>query len=111
MASSITHSATSTLHKSSDHPPTHNSERADLSFREQTTNVQYAGFTDEYRDNTRVGVIPADQALKAVLSPVLKDAKKAMTLKNVELVTWKEQDPEDPRQWSNSYRWCESSQF
>jgi hypothetical protein len=37
---------------------------------------------------------------------VLKDEEKAQTLKEVELVTWKENDPEDPRQWSKAYRWC-----
>ncbi|PCH37676.1 MFS general substrate transporter [Wolfiporia cocos MD-104 SS10] len=35
----------------------------------------------------------------------LKDPEKAKQLKDVKLVTWLPNDPEDPRNWSNTYRW------
>jgi hypothetical protein len=111
-------SSSSTLHESSGYSPLatplHDPHRADLSFPEQTTNTRLAGFTDEYRAVTRKGTIPANQALKPIPSrasetpAILKDTEKALALKDVQLVTWKENDPEDPRQWSRLYRWCES---
>lgn len=110
MASSQSSSATATLH---DVPlSVHDPERADLSFPSQTTNVQYAGFTDEYRKVTHDGLIPADLALRPIPTHVthvpaaLGDSEKAVKLHDVQLVTWKEDDPEDPRQWSAAYRWC-----
>ncbi|KZV96667.1 MFS general substrate transporter [Exidia glandulosa HHB12029] len=103
-------SATATLHE----VPlahVHDARRADLSFPQTTTNTDYAGFSDEYRNVTHDGLIPADLALKprpthASIRPLaLKDSEKGFKLHDVQLVTWKENDPEDPRQWSDAYRW------
>jgi multidrug resistance protein len=115
MDTSALPSTSSTLHEAHGFAPltpVHNPNAADLSFPSQTTNTHEAGFTDEYRAITRKGTIPADKALKPIPSratgpvpPVLQDAEKALALKDVQLVTWKENDPEDPRQWSNLFRW------
>lgn len=92
-------------------PPTHDSTRPDLSFPFETTDIERGGFTDEYRTTTRTGYVPADTALRPIPSHVstlpgaLRDAEKAGTLKDTQLVTWLENDPEDPRNWSKLYRW------
>lgn len=111
------HSASSTLHNSpgvSAHlhrAPTHDSERVDLSFPSQTTDVARAGFTDEYRATTRTGLIRADTALRPIPSrasatpTVLVGDVEKNRLKDVRFVTWRDSDPEDPRNWSNAYRW------
>lgn len=110
------HSSASTLHDTPGlshnlhRAPTHDSGRADLSFPAQTTDVAQAGYTDEYRATTRTGLIRADAALRPIPSRVsatptaLLDAEKTH-LKDYQLVTWKEGDPEDPRNWSKTYRW------
>ena len=90
----------------------HDDRRPDISFPFQTTNVPLGGLTDEYRAITDTGYLPADLALRPVPSRVyrlpeaLADPEKAKALKEMKLVTWKEGDPEDPRNWSNLYRWC-----
>ena len=94
-------------------PPTHDPRRADLSFPFETTDLERGGFTDEYRAATHTGFVSADTALRPIPSHVstipgaLRDLEKAATLKDTQLVTWLENDPEDPRNWSNLYRWCE----
>ncbi|KAJ6460766.1 MFS general substrate transporter [Mycena vitilis] len=119
---STVNSTTSTLH---DHDPvpeefrelqlirskTHDDRHADLSFPSQTTDITEGGFTDEYRVSTRSGFMDARTALHPVLSRVsepphaLVDPEKAAELTKVHLVTWKEDDPEDPRNWSVPWRW------
>lgn len=90
----------------------HNDNRPDLSFPFATTDLNRGGFTDEYRAVSESGFMPADLALRPVPSHVyrlpqaLADPEKARELKQMKLVTWKEADPEDPRNWSNAYRWC-----
>lgn len=93
----------------------HDDTRADLSFPFGTTDVNRGGFTNEYRAVSESGYMPADLALRPVPSHIyrlpqaLADPEKARELKQMKLVTWKERDPEDPRNWSTSYRWCTSS--
>lgn len=90
----------------------HNDNRPDLSFPFATTDTSRGGFTDEYRAVSESGFMAADLALRPVPSHVyrmpqaLADPEKARELKQMKLVTWKESDPEDPRNWSNAYRWC-----
>ncbi|KAH9939282.1 MFS general substrate transporter [Epithele typhae] len=89
----------------------HHDERPDLSFPFSTTDTGRAGYTNEYRAVSAEGYIPADLALRPVPSrvyrtpQVLADPEKARSLKHMKLVTWKEDDPEDPRNWSSTYRW------
>ena len=93
-------------------PPSHDPNRPDLSFPFETTDTQRGGFTDEYRITSKTGYITADLALPPVpshyhtLPAVLADPEKAIRLKQVKLVTWYENDPEDPRNWSKAYKWC-----
>ena len=93
-------------------PAAHDPARPDLSFPFATTDTELGGFTDEYRTTSKTGYITADLALRPVpshihrLPAVLADPEKALRLKQVKLVTWLENDPEDPRNWSNAYKWC-----
>ncbi|EIW51893.1 MFS general substrate transporter [Trametes versicolor FP-101664 SS1] len=92
-------------------PASHDPDRPDISFPFQTTNTVEGGFTDEYRVTSKTGYITADLALRPVpsryhkLPAVLADPEKAFRLKQVKLVTWYENDPEDPRNWKNAYKW------
>ncbi|KAF7318168.1 MFS general substrate transporter [Mycena chlorophos] len=104
-------SATTTI---VDLPPalkTHDDGAPDLSFPLQTTDVAEGGMTDEYRISTRSGTIAARDALYPVMSRTVEvphallDPEKADKLSRVLLVTWKEKDPEDPRNWSSLWRW------
>ncbi|CCM05122.1 uncharacterized protein FIBRA_07330 [Fibroporia radiculosa] len=94
-----------------DHPLSHDPHNPDLSFPFTTTNVSQGGFTNEYRTVSKTGVVPADLALQPIPTRLpetpaaLRDPEKAATLKDVQLVTWLPNDPEDPRNWSNMYRW------
>lgn len=95
------------------HPgPHHDPNSPDLSFPFATTNVQEGGMTDEYRLVSSTGLISADTALRPIPSHVsqppnaLRDPEKAKHLKDIKLVTWLENDPEDPRNYSNAYKWC-----
>ncbi|OSD04427.1 MFS general substrate transporter [Trametes coccinea BRFM310] len=89
----------------------HDDTRPDLSFPFGTTDLNRGGFTNEYRAVSETGYLPADLALRPVPSHVyrlpqaLADPEKARELKQMKLVTWKEGDPEDPRNWSSLYRW------
>lgn len=93
-------------------PTSHNPNNADLSFPFATTDIDRGGFTEEYRTTSKTGFVPADLALRPIpthfseLPGALRDPEKARGLKDVKLVTWLPNDPEDPRNWSNAYRWC-----
>lgn len=96
-------------------PLSHDGARADLSFPFETTDLERGGMTDEYRIVSRLGMIPADEALRPIPSrlyriPTALRREKGI-LRETQLVTWRENDPEDPRNWSNSYRWCRSSTY
>ncbi|KAF7301058.1 MFS general substrate transporter [Mycena indigotica] len=90
---------------------THDDGAPDLSFPFQTTNIFEGGITDEYRTSTRTGFVDARHALHPVPSRgaapphVLLDPEKADQLGRVLLVTWKEDDKDDPRNWSPVWRW------
>ncbi|KAJ7071730.1 MFS general substrate transporter [Mycena belliarum] len=87
---------------------THDDRAPDLSFPFQTTDLSEGGFTDEYRISTKSGLIDARHALHPILSRVPSapaDPEKAEKLLHVQFVTWTENDPEDPRNWSSLWRW------
>ncbi|KAI0782198.1 MFS general substrate transporter [Abortiporus biennis] len=90
----------------------HDPNQPDMSFPFQTTNVAEGGFTDEYRVTSATGYVAADSnALRPIPSHVsetpaaLRDPEKAAQLEKVKLVTWLDNDPEDPRNWSDLYKW------
>ena len=89
---------------------THDPNRADLSFPYQTTDIDEGGFTNEYRSATTTGLIKFQNALRPVPSRLIKgaldDPEKAKRLRDMHLVTWLENDPEDPRNWSKTWKWC-----
>lgn len=90
----------------------HNPNLPDLSFPFQTTNIEQGGFTEEYRTVTRTGFMNADTALRPIPTHVsvaplaLQDPEKARNLKHTKLVTFVPNDPEDPRNHSNLWKWC-----
>ncbi|TFY65003.1 hypothetical protein EVG20_g5754 [Dentipellis fragilis] len=90
-------------------PLSHVSTNPDLSYPFQTTDPIHGGMTDEYRTVSRTGTVPLSSALHRaptkLASDPLADPEKARRLKDVQLVVWKPDDPEDPRNWSNLYRW------
>ena len=96
-------------------PPSHDPNAPDPSFPFASTNIAQGGMTDEYRVVSPTGMISGDKALRPIPSnhsvtpPVLRDPEMARELKNVKLVTFVPNDPEDPRTWSKLYKWCTSS--
>ncbi|PBK95806.1 MFS general substrate transporter [Armillaria gallica] len=79
----------------------HDSTRADLSRPSRSV-------TQEGRDISHKGYVKFESALQPVhegLPDLLKDPEKARTIKDLYLVTWLENDPEDPRNWSPAWRW------
>jgi hypothetical protein len=94
-----------------DRIPTHDDARADISFPALTTDLARAGYTSEYRAVAPTGLVRADTALQPIptrlsrVPTVLADKEQARALKDVQLVTWKDGDPEDPRNWSKAYKW------
>ena len=95
--------------------PTHDPRAGDPSFPFASTNINEAGMTDEYRVVSPTGMIAGDTALRPIPSnhsvtpPALRDPEMQRELKNVKLVTFVPNDPEDPRNWSKLFRWCTSS--
>lgn len=125
MSSSLPPSATPTLTDIPSHisppsspisrphePRSHNPNEVDLSFPFATTNTAEGGLTDEYRFTSPTGFVAAGEVLRPVPSHipqsprVLQDPEKAKRLRDVKLVTFLENDPEDPRNFSNAYKWC-----
>ncbi|KAI0033613.1 MFS general substrate transporter [Vararia minispora EC-137] len=97
-----------------DAPPNAPGERApptapDLSFPFQTTDVLRTGMTNEYREVSKSGVVPAATAFYRAPSRLAReptlDKEKQRRLAHVNLVVFKPDDPEDPRTWANWYRW------
>lgn len=84
----------------------------DPSFPFQSTNIEEGGFTNEYRTVSRTGFIPASTALrpipsnKSVRPTALQDPEKAQRLKDIKLVTFVPDDPENPLNYSKWYKWC-----
>lgn len=114
---------TTSTRSATHHPP-------DLSFPYLTTSTSHAVQTKEYRTETREGYIagnatdtsnyarhltPPGSPLSRpnTISPSVSDVVlhdlESGDLKGKKLVTWKEGDVENPRNWSNAYRWCECS--
>ena len=92
----------------------HDPNRPDLSFPFQTTNIDQGGFTDEYRMVTKEGYVPAELALRPIPShhsvtpPALRDPEKHRDISDKKLVTFVPDDPEDPRNHPNWFKWCKS---
>ena len=97
------------------HPP-------DLAFPYLTTSTSHHVRTREYRTETKGGYIDGatEQNLTPPGSPLSRPATitasvsdvvlhdmESGDLKGKKLVTWTENDPQNPRNWSNTYRWCE----
>ncbi|EKM53821.1 uncharacterized protein PHACADRAFT_211461 [Phanerochaete carnosa HHB-10118-sp] len=89
----------------------HDPNRPDLSFPFQTTNIEEGGFTEEYRIVTKAGYIPGDLALRPIPShhsekpAALRDPEKTRALSDKKLVTFIPDDPEDPRNKPNWFKW------
>lgn len=69
-------------------------------------------FTDEARGVSKTGLVKFVSALTPVhesLPDLFKDPEKAQDYRKLYLVTWLENDPEDPRNWSKAWRWCMST--
>ncbi|KAF8905690.1 major facilitator superfamily domain-containing protein [Mucidula mucida] len=65
-------------------------------------------FTNEARGVSKKGLVKlvsSLQPLREGLPELFKDPEKAEALNDLYLVTWLENDPEDPRNWSASWRW------
>lgn len=86
-------------------PLSHVPTNPDPSYPSGTTEVERVGMTDEYRVASPTGLTALPAATAEAISK-LTDLEKGRDLKDVELVVWKENDPEDPRNWSKLYRWC-----
>ncbi|EPQ60211.1 MFS general substrate transporter [Gloeophyllum trabeum ATCC 11539] len=109
-ASTRSPSPTPTVHEEPSSPrlpPTHSQDAPDLSFPYQTTDYLRAGLTNEYREVDPSGVVPMQGALYRAPTKEAKqlDLEKSRKLSDYQLVVWKVDDPEDPRNWSNGYRW------
>lgn len=101
--------------------PQHDSTRADLSYPFETTNINPVGHISEYRARSPTGLIP-ERYLEPIASRTsaqthtrtvtdVEKGGKTKESKGFQFVTWKVDDPEDPRNWSDLYRWCTSSCF
>lgn len=83
---------------------THDSTRADLS-------RPLHAATDEARAVSKAGYVKFEAALQPVMDTlpeghvVIDDPEKAKRVKDLYLVTWLPDDPEDPRNWSTTWRW------
>ncbi|KZV75241.1 MFS general substrate transporter [Peniophora sp. CONT] len=87
-------------------PSTHRPGSPDISYPYQTTDLPGDVGDDEYRETARSGVVaPSDAILNAAARLPSIDPEKARRMKDVKLVVFKPNDPEDPRTWSRLYRW------
>ncbi|KAH9928079.1 MFS general substrate transporter [Fomitopsis serialis] len=79
-------------------PRSHDENQPDISFPYITTDINRGGLTNEYP----LRPIPTHAS---DVPQALRDPEKAAQLRDMKLVTWLPDDPEDPRNWSNLYRW------
>ncbi|TFY76172.1 hypothetical protein EWM64_g7840 [Hericium alpestre] len=90
-------------------PASHTNANPDLSFPFETTDYLEAGVTDEYRQVAKSGTVPLAGALQRAPTRLARDPtrdlEKLDRLKDVQLVVWKPDDPEDPRNWTPLYKW------
>ena len=92
--------------------PPYDPNTPDPSFPFQSTDIEEGGFTNEYRTVSRTGLIPAANALQPIPShtevppAALRDPEKARQLKDVRLVTWTPNDPENPLNYARWFKWC-----
>ncbi|KAJ8521346.1 hypothetical protein ONZ45_g1920 [Pleurotus djamor] len=100
-------------------PPSHDPQSPDLSYPEQTTEVEKFGLTGEYRQTSPTGLVPMpfevqkgiteQQGLPPSVTQSSDNLEKGSP--TIQLVVWKENDPEDPRNWSKLYRWYLTAVF
>ncbi|KAI0042780.1 MFS general substrate transporter, partial [Auriscalpium vulgare] len=107
---SLESSPTATLHDGHPGQPTiplsHITTSPDLSYPFQTTDALRVGITDEYREVSEKGTVPFRGALRRAPSRKAQDpSDPEKGLKEIELVVFKPNDPEDPRNWSNLHKW------
>ncbi|KAK9893138.1 MFS general substrate transporter, partial [Cystobasidium minutum MCA 4210] len=92
-------------------PPSHDSGHPDLAYPSLTTAISRP--TGEYRETAETGVVSGQELVRqltqvqpsAARVPTRISASDAERLEKLQLVTFKTEDPEDPRQWSNAFKW------
>lgn len=90
-------------------PPTHSPRHADLAYPVLTTAISQP--TDEYRETTETGIVSGQELVRQITQvtparvPTRLSASDIERLEKFQFVTFKIDDPEDPRQWSNTYKW------
>lgn len=87
-------------------PTSHNALEPDLSYPTGTGEVERVGMTTEYRAENKTGLAPLPQETLKALNATSDPEKGRKFGEDIQLVVWKENDPEDPRNWSKAYRWC-----
>jgi hypothetical protein len=99
-------------------PPTHDVSRPDISFPLLTTDTSRIPPTDEYRQTTETGIISGQELVRQITTqnrasriPTRASEADVERVEKLNFVTFKKEDPEDPRQWSRLYKWCKSSAF
>lgn len=92
-------------------PPTHSPRHVDLAYPALTTAISRP--TDEYRETTETGIVSGQDLVRQITQvitpaarvPTRLSANDIERLEKFQFVTFKTEDPEDPRQWSNLYKW------
>ncbi|VDC06564.1 unnamed protein product [Peniophora sp. CBMAI 1063] len=98
-------STLATLEPSHAFPPSHAPGSPDLSYPFATTNLP-PGITDEYREVAESGLVhPGAELMRAATRVPTRDPEMAKHMKDMNLVVFKPNDPEDPRTWNTAYRW------
>lgn len=101
---------------------------ADLSYPQITTQpgLPESAF-HEYRERTSTGIVSGEELARRVTTRQsqaearatrttsqhqnISEDIEAAALEKFKFVTFKEDDREDPRQWSNAYKWCKAISF
>lgn len=87
-------------------PPSHAPGSPDLSYPFATTNLP-PGISDEYREVAESGFVHAGaELMRAATRVPTRDPEMAKHMKDMNIVVFKPNDPEDPRTWNTTYRWC-----
>lgn len=93
-------------------PPTHNVQSPDLAYPALTTAISQP--TGEYRETTETGVVSGHDLVRQLTQVQPPQAARVPTrlstsdverLEKLQFVTFKTEDPDDPRQWSNAFKW------
>lgn len=113
-------------------PPTHDSRNPDLAYPVLTTAISHP--TGEYRETTETGIVSGTDLVRQITGAAAPSLHRAPTrqrqqaettaavaarvpsasglsdsdierLEKFQFVTFKTEDREDPRQWSNAFKW------